>query len=131
MLRHRGFTLIELMITVAVVAILAAIAVPAYREQVRRGAVEEGLAALSSGRVAVEQYFLDNRTYVGSPCPTGSVSFPITCQFAAARYTLTATGAGTVAGFIYTLNETGARATTGGAWGTGTCWIARKGDVCP
>jgi type IV pilus assembly protein PilE len=128
--RQRGFTLVELMITVAIVGILAAIAIPSYREHVRRGAVEEGLAQLAQGRVAMEQYFLDNRQYTGAPCPAGTPRFPITCAVGAATYTLTATGGGNVAGFIYTLDETGLRRTTAGDWGTGKCWIARKGDSC-
>jgi type IV pilus assembly protein PilE len=130
MRRSGGFTLVELMITIAIIGILAAIAIPSYREHVRRGAVEEGLAQLASGRVAVEQFFLDNRTYVGSPCPAGTTRFAITCVLNAATYTLTATGSGNVSGFVYTLNQTGLRVTTASPWGTGNCWIARKGDSC-
>jgi type IV pilus assembly protein PilE len=131
-LSQRGFTLVELMITVAIVGILAAIAIPSYRDHVRRGAVEEALAQLAQGRVAMEQYFLDNRQYSGAPCPVGTTRFPITCNPVpgATTYTLVATGTGNVAGFTYTLDETGLRRTTASPWGTGNCWIARKGDSC-
>lgn len=127
--RSAGFTLIELLIAIAIVGILTAIAVPSYREYLRRGAVEDGLANISSGRVAIEQYFLDNRTFVGAPCPTNTDRFAMTCAFAAATYTITATGSGNVATFIYTLDQSGAR-TTAGAWGSGACWISRKGGAC-
>lgn len=129
--RQRGFTLVELMITVAIVGILAAIAIPSYREHVRRGAVEEGLAQLAQGRVAMEQFFLDNRiSYSGAPCPAGSPRFPIACSNVDADgYTLTATGNGNVVGFVYTINEADAR-TTVSPWGNGNCWITRKGDSC-
>lgn len=126
---QRGFSLVELMITVAIVGILVALAVPTYREHVRRGAVEEGLAQLASGRVALEQYFLDNRQYTGAPCPVGTTRFAIACVLAADTYTMTATGSGNVAGFSYTLNQAGARTTTS-PWGNGSCWIPRKGDSC-
>jgi len=127
--RQSGMTLMELMIVVAIIGILMSIAVPGYREYMRRGAVEEGLATLSSTRTAMEQYFLDNRTYVGAPDPSDTKEFAITVAGDANSYTLTATGSGRVAGFVYTLDETGAR-TSAGPWGAGNCWVGRKGDSC-
>jgi type IV pilus assembly protein PilE len=127
----RGFTLIELMIAVAIVAILMSIAVPAYREYVRRGAAAETVAAIGQGRVVAEQFFLDNRTYVGAPCPAATSRFAIACVFAATTYTITATGSQNMAAFVYTINQANAR-TSAGPWVSGTvnCWITRKGDTC-
>lgn len=126
----RGFTLIELMIAVAIVAILAAVALPAYTDYVRRGNVPEATAGLGQGRIAMEQWFQDNRTYVGAPCPANGKNFTFACALAAATYTITATGTGTMAGFGYTINEANARTSTT-IWGNGaTCWITRKGDAC-
>lgn len=129
--RQAGITLMELMIVVAIVGILTTIAVPGYREYMRRGAVEEGLANLSTGRTAMEQYFLDNRTYVGAPCPDGTREFTFTCNPAptATAYRIVATGTGRVNGFVYTINQAGAR-TSDGPWGSGNCWVGRKGDSC-
>ena len=127
--RDGGFSLIELMIVVAIAAVLLSIAIPSYREYVRRGAIEEVTAALGAGRVVAEQYFLDNRTYVDAPCPTSTAQFAIACEFDVATYTMTATGSGNMANFVYTLNEADAR-TTAGPWGAGACWITRKGDTC-
>lgn len=130
----RGFSLVELLVTIAVIGLLLAIAVPTYREHVRRGAVEEALGQLGTGSIAIEQYFLDNRTYVGAPLPAGTARFAISYaagQPTAATYTLVATGSGNVNGFVYTLNQQGVRATTGGDWGTNAaCWIIRKGGTC-
>lgn len=128
--RQAGFSLVELMIAVAIMAILASLTIPGYRDHVRRGAVEEGLAQLSSGRVALEQWFLDRRTYTGAPCPTGTARFTIDCNLGDSTYTLTATGNGNVEGFVYTLNEAGQRRTTASPWGTGNCWVMRKGETC-
>ena len=59
----RGFTLIELMITVAIAAILAAVAIPMYRDYVVRSRIIDATSRLSDFRVRMEQYFMDNRTY--------------------------------------------------------------------
>lgn len=117
------------MVVVAIIAILASIAVPSYRQYLQRGAVAEAVAALGSGRVVAEQYFLDNRTYVNAPCPDDTDRFTIACVFDVNTYTLTATGIDNVAGFEFTVNEANVRTST--AWGVSrNCWVTRKGDSC-
>lgn len=138
--RQRGFTLIEIMVVVGMVAILAAIALPNYSEYVKRGQIVDGLVPLADMGGKLEQYFQDNRTFVGA-CATGTVApMPVTtarfvysCNLAASTYTVTATGQGGMAGFVFTLNQNGARSTTGTApgWTAGTnCWSARKDGSC-
>jgi type IV pilus assembly protein PilE len=132
-IRPHGFSLIELMVAMAIIGILASIAVPSYMNHLRRGAIEEATAELASGRVALEQYFLDNRTYLDGPCPSSTSKFTIACDDPAApdatTYTIKATGSGSMASFAYTIDQAGLRTTTS-PWGNGNCWIARKGDTC-
>jgi type IV pilus assembly protein PilE len=135
--RAEGFSLIELMIVVAIVAILAAIGVPQYSDYLLRSKLTEAAADLGQQRVRMEQWFQDNRGYPATgtaPCATvNNKHFTITCVSTATTYTLTATGVtgqGTD-GFTYTINEANARGTTissPATWTGGTfpCWVMSK-----
>jgi prepilin-type N-terminal cleavage/methylation domain-containing protein len=140
-----GFTLIELMITVAIVAILAALAYPNYRNYVIRGQLVSATNALSALRANMERFFQDNRTYVTvgtftSPCTVASTSgtFTLTCTGAGApgatSYLLTATGSGNTAGFVFTVDQNSTQQTivsspAPSSWTAGTynCWITKPG----
>ena len=147
MKRNSGFTLIELMIVVAVIGVLAAIAIPNYNEYVIRSKITEGLAGLSQMATKLEQHFQDNRSYVGA-CPafgTAAVAarpqdtnnFTYTCPtLSATTYTVLATGTGSMLGFIYTISPNDVKSTTGvgGGWSAAglpsTCWVKNKGGGC-
>ncbi|HAF00275.1 MAG TPA: pilus assembly protein PilE, partial [Methylophilaceae bacterium] len=62
-INQKGFTLLELMIVVAIVGILASIAIPAYQDYVKKGKAAEAPGALADLRVKMEQCFQDNRDY--------------------------------------------------------------------
>ena len=62
MKKQQGFTLIELMIVVAIIGILAAIAIPAYQDYTIRAQVSEGLNLSGGAKAAVTEYFQDRGT---------------------------------------------------------------------
>lgn len=139
-----GFTLIEMMVTVAIIAILAAIAVPNYNDYVTRSRITDATTALADGRVKMEQYFQDNRTYVssgttcgtGTTLPTSAGKFAVSCSGTATTYTITATGSSPMNGFVYTINQDGTRTTantSASPWGARTnasCWIIKRNGAC-
>jgi type IV pilus assembly protein PilE len=133
MKQQNGFTLIELMIVVAIIAILSSVALPAYQDYVTRSKLTEATSVLSDARIKMEQYFQDNLTYVAGPCPAASANFTYACVLAAQTYTITASGTGSVAGFGYSINQANVKSTTSlkTGWGTpGACWITNKGGTC-
>lgn len=137
---QRGFTLIEVMIVVAIVAILAAIALPSYSDYIKRGQIVEGITPLADMGAKMEQHFQDKRKYDGAceassiaPAPAHTSRFEYRCSPGASTFTVTATGKGAMDGFIFELNEKGERTTTGAApgWTAGSgCWSARKDGSC-
>ena len=66
MILQRGFTLIELMIVVAIIGILAAVAIPAYQDYIARAQVTEAVSLTSSGKTPLAEYFLAKSVWPSS-----------------------------------------------------------------
>lgn len=148
----RGFTLLEVMITVAIVGILAAIALPGYSYFVTRSRIIEATSAMGDIRSQMEKYFMDFRRYdnAGVCGPetqafkpitsfnSASKNWVITCpagQLTATTYRLQADGLGAMVGFQYRIDQTGAKSTSAlpAGWTTpspNTCWAIKKDGTC-
>lgn len=128
---QQGFTIIELMMVVAIIGVLASIAIPNYRDHVKRARVAEATSDLADMRIKMEQYYQDNRTYVGSntgPCATRTGRFfSISCgNIGLDTYLITATGTGDMSGFSYSVDQANAKNSSyDGVAGNG-CWATSK-----
>jgi type IV pilus assembly protein PilE len=138
--RNSGFTLIELMLAIAIVGILGAIAVPAYKDYLVRGRVPSATSALAGKQVQLEQFFQDNKKYTGAPACTAdsttSPYFDFSCTtLTDTAFTLQAQGKSTMTGFTYTVDQNNTKTTAAvpSGWTAHTpnnCWVTNKGGVC-
>ena len=144
-INSRGFSLVELMVVIAIMGVLAAIVVPNYSEHIKRGKLTDAVNELAQLRLAMERAFQNTGTYAGTgtdPCavsmPTGKY-FTFTCTSASSppTYTLTAKnigsqGLGAAESYKYTINEGGVMQTAAYAGTTfdtpKSCWWIHQND---
>ena len=139
---NQGFTMIEVMTVTGIVAILAAVALPNYFDYVQRSKIIEATTALADMRTRMEQWFLDNRTYVGG-CDNAKLyalknvkSFAVTCPTETAdTYKIQADGitAQGMQDFVYSISTGDAKKTEKmptGWTAAAACWSTRKDGTC-
>lgn len=131
--RQNGFTLIELMITVAVIGILAAIAYPSYTQYVIRGHRAAAQAEMMDIANRQQQFFLANRSYAST---LAAMSYTLPAEVAA-RYgaaisvgnilnaSCVAVSSGTVPAFVITFTPTGSQTSDG------ALSLSSEGVKCP
>lgn len=96
--REHGFTLIELMVVVAIVAILAAIALPSFADQMRKSRRAEAVSSIQDAQLRLERWRVDHRDFTGSGVTiTDTAFYDFTVTAAAATpnvYSISATPLG-------------------------------------
>ena len=139
--QQKGFTLVELMIVVAIIGILASIALPSYTDYVTKSSLAEASSVLSNIRIKLEQYYQDNPGTgyanaggAGLPCDAAGTdkigdNFNFACSnLTQATYTITATGIKNAAGFVLDVDQNNTRTSTvtKSGWAGGSCWVSNK-----
>lgn len=127
---ERGFTLIELMIAIVIVAIIVAIAFPSYSDYVQRSRRSDGTSALSRATMVMESCRSDLASYTGCAGRVAATSdegfYNLTVAVTSSSYTLTATALGVQAQDArcntLTLDSQGTKGYTGAAPDVATCW---------
>lgn len=134
MQREHGFTLIELMVAVAVVGILASIALPSYSAYIFRSKIPVGLDTLASYQARMEQSYQDTGNYGSTACASAVplvANFTLACTLSNAGqgFTASVSGIGPLAGVTYSVDQDGIRLTLAHPKGipSTSCWTIRGG----
>jgi type IV pilus assembly protein PilE len=139
--KQAGFTLVELMIVVLIIGILASIAVPQYAKYMQRTRAVQATSGLAEMRLRIEQFYQDNKTYLGADAANGPCTAPASVDtkffgfecttLNANDYVISAAGvAGTnMANYNYSINEANAQQSIIEGE-TFNCWSSTPSGSC-
>ena len=129
--RQQGFTLIELMIVIAIVGILAAIALPAYQDYTVRAKMAEPLALMGEAKTSVTEYYVTNNTLPTTAAKAGIRETPDTAIVASMALTIVSSNpllTVTMQSGVIPSGE-GTKFVLSGTTGSGTIqWVCRPGS---
>jgi type IV pilus assembly protein PilE len=136
--RHKGFTLIEILIAVAAIAIIVAVAMPSYSNYVRRAKLQEAATNLLTLNLKQKLFWNDHESYgqadcgVGAlPAPTQHFSYVCNINNSQQGYIITAKGQGDLLNYNFTIDQAGNRVTTDFPGASGlpyACWLFAPGS---
>jgi len=133
--RSHGFTLPEVLMVITILGLLAGIALPTYQGYIQRSTLTEAFDTLSAFRLRMDRAFNDSGNYGTDACavntPAATANFGFTCDLtdAGQGYVASATGAGRMAGYAFTVDDNGVRITTAfpDSAVPASCWLSKAG----
>lgn len=134
--KNSGFTLVELMITIAIVGILSAVALPAYDNYVVQSKIPESFKVMTEFALKMEQSYQDNNNYGGVNCSIASptsdnYTYACTTNSVGQGFTIESTGVNKLAGYSFSLTEAEVKTTLSfidQADLTKKCWYRKVGS---
>lgn len=127
--RCQGFNLIELMVTVAIIGILATIAMPAYTQYIERAKASDALNVLAATAISMDQKLQDTGGYACVTAAWATNYFSFSCVATATDFSISASGINSMVKYAYSLEADGSRKTLAHPQGaSNNCWRISGGE---